>query len=226
MVGHDLRGPLNTIKNAVFIMQTQPDKSVEMLRLINGAVDTSTYLLDELNGMTKGTPFKFEESDVADLIKSVIRVTPLPPTVRIETDLGAKCALKVDRMKMSRVFDNLLRNAVDAMPEGGILHISTRSNGDDVLIQVRDTGVGIPESMMKNLFKPFVTTKTSGTGLGLNFCKRTVEAHGGEITVKSKPGEGSVFTIRLDRARIVPPETWIEAEEPLRAIPLSGDSDN
>ena len=226
MVGHDLRGPLNTIKNAVFIMQTQPDKSVEMLRLINGAVDTSTHLLDELKGMTRGTPFKFEETDLANLITSVIRETPLPPAVSIETDLGERCVLKVDRIKMSRVFDNLLRNAVDAMPEGGRLHISARSNGDDVLIQVRDTGVGIPESMMESLFKPFVTTKESGTGLGLNFCKRTVEAHGGEITVESRPGEGSVFTIRLDRARIAPPETRSEAEEPLRPIPLSGDSDN
>lgn len=200
MVGHDLRGPLNTIKNAVYIMQTQPEKSVDMLGIINSAVDTSTHLLDELRGMTKETPFRFEDTDMANLIKSVIYETPLPPSIKIDADLNAKCVLKVDRIKMRRVIDNMLRNAVDAMPRGGELYISTRANGDDAFIQIRDTGVGISDAMMKNLFKPFITTKDSGTGLGLNFCKRAVEAHGGEITVKSRVGKGSVFTIHLKKS--------------------------
>ncbi|MDP2901345.1 MAG: PAS domain S-box protein [Candidatus Bathyarchaeota archaeon] len=227
MVGHDLRGPLNTVKNAVYIMQTQPDKSAEMMRLINSAVDTSAHLLDELRGMTKETPFKFEDIDITNLIKSVIYETPLPPTVKVETDLKGKCVLKVDRIKMRRVLDNLLRNAVDAMPRGGELYLSTRMDGDDVFIQVRDTGVGIPESMMKNLFKPFVTTKDSGTGLGLNFCRRTVEAHGGEITVKSRVGKGSVFTIHLKKPVAESQASLREStEEPLEAVPVSRDSDS
>lgn len=227
MVGHDLRGPLNTVKNAVYIMQTQPDKSAEMMRLINSAVDTSTHLLDELRGMTKETPFKFEDIDMTNLIKSVIYETPLPPTVKVETDLKGKCVLKVDRIKMRRVLDNLLRNAVDAMPRGGELYLSTRMDSDDVFIQVRDTGVGIPESMMKNLFKPFVTTKDSGTGLGLNFCRRTVEAHGGEITVKSRVGKGSVFTIHLKKPVAESQASLREStEEPLEAVPVSRDSDS
>ncbi len=227
MVGHDLRGPLNTFKNAVYIMQTQPDKSAEMMRLINSAVDTSTHLLDELRGMTKETPFKFEDIDITNLIKSVIYETPLPPTVKVETDLKGKCVLKVDRIKMRRVLDNLLRNAVDAMPRGGELYLSTRMDGDNVFIQVRDTGVGIPESMMKNLFKPFVTTKDSGTGLGLNFCRRTVEAHGGEITVKSRVGKGSVFTIHLKKPVTESQASLREStEEPLEAVPVSRDSDS
>ena len=105
----------------------------------------------------------------------------------------------LDNVKMRRVMDNLIRNAIEAMEDGGRLTISAREAKDEIVIEVTDTGIGIPESEMKNLFKPFYTTKPTGIGLGLTYCRRTVEAHKGTIEVESKAGEGTKITISMPK---------------------------
>jgi len=99
------------------------------------------------------------------------------------------------------VLDNLIRNGCDAMPSGGVLLITGSDEGNDVVITVQDQGEGIPETVKVNLFKPFMTTKENGTGLGLPFCKRVIDAHGGQISFASSQGKGTTFTIRLPRQR-------------------------
>jgi signal transduction histidine kinase len=96
-----------------------------------------------------------------------------------------------------RVLDNLVVNALEAMPEGGNLAVSAEMVGSEAIIKVSDTGVGIPEAELPKLFKAFHTMKPKGLGLGLAFCRRAVEAHGGSITVESKVGEGTTFTVTL-----------------------------
>jgi len=95
------------------------------------------------------------------------------------------------------VLDNLVGNAVEAMPEGGTLTVTAEKEEDVIVISVSDTGVGIPDEELVNLFKPFQTTKKGGLGLGLAYCKRAIEDHGGKITVESKVGEGTTFTVGL-----------------------------
>ena len=103
----------------------------------------------------------------------------------------------IDASKMRRVLDNLIRNALDAMPSGGDLRISTRRGDEWRRIEVSDTGVGIAEEDMANLFIPFYSRKAGGLGLGLVFCKEIVEAHGGTISVISDVDEGTNVTITL-----------------------------
>jgi signal transduction histidine kinase len=117
----------------------------------------------------------------------------------------AEARVSIDVVKMKRVLDNLFRNAIDAMPKSGTIFVSTDSDDESVTVNVKDTGCGIPDHVMKNLFKPFVTSKTNGTGLGLNFCKRVIEAHGGDIRIKSIVGVGTICSIRLPR--VSPVET-------------------
>jgi len=105
--------------------------------------------------------------------------------------------LQLDPLKMRRVLDNLIGNALEAMPRGGELKITAGTVDRKVIIKVSDTGVGIPAEEMKNLFKPFHTTKPKGMGLGLAQCKRAVEAHGGNIACESMVGEGTTFTVTL-----------------------------
>jgi signal transduction histidine kinase len=102
-----------------------------------------------------------------------------------------------DWVKIRRVLNNLIRNAVEAMPEGGELGVSCEVHGDNLVLTISDTGVGILDEEMENLFKPFYTTKSNGMGLGLAYCKRAVEAHGGTITVESEVGKRTSFTVRL-----------------------------
>jgi len=105
--------------------------------------------------------------------------------------------LRVDPDRMKRVFINLIENAIDAMPQGGTLTVSSRKFDGNVEIALTDSGSGISEKVMGNLWKPFQTTKAKGLGLGLAICKHIVDAHGGTIYVKSKAGEDTTVTIRL-----------------------------
>lgn len=112
-------------------------------------------------------------------------LTPDLPAVLLDRDLFEQCLL------------NLLLNAEQAMPEGGTITLLARREGNGVCLEVIDTGVGIPPTILPKLFQPFFSTKPNGHGLGLAITRRIVQAHGGSIDVQSTPGHGTRFTIRL-----------------------------
>jgi signal transduction histidine kinase len=120
----------------------------------------------------------------------------------VPADLAVRCI----PVQIQQVLLNLILNAREAMlPGGGILKVTATATASYVEIAVHDTGRGITPENLKNIFRPFFTTKNgkdrptdgSGSGVGLAFCRRIVEAHGGEISVQSEPGKGSTFTVRL-----------------------------
>jgi len=100
-----------------------------------------------------------------------------------------------------RVFVDLFRNAVDAMPRGGKLTVSCEEVGGRAVVTVKDTGSGIEEANLPKIFAPFFTTEARGLGMGLAFCKEVVEAHGGDIEAESKVGVGTKFTVSLPLTR-------------------------
>ena len=111
----------------------------------------------------------------------------------------------IDREQMKQVFMNLILNAIQAMQQGGSLSIATRSVarsgadpvGEFVQVEVRDTGIGIPEDNLQHIFDPFFTSKDEGSGLGLAVSHQIVQEHGGFVTVESTLGKGSSFTIEF-----------------------------
>ncbi|MCW4020212.1 MAG: ATP-binding protein [Candidatus Bathyarchaeota archaeon] len=103
----------------------------------------------------------------------------------------------VDPALMRWVFTRLVTNAVQAMPDGGRVTIRTSRDDGDAFIAVKNTGVGISDENLLNLFKPLFTTKAKGKGFRLAVCKRVIEAHGGTITVESEVGKGSTFTVKI-----------------------------
>jgi len=115
------------------------------------------------------------------------RLTPDLPPVPLVAD------------QITQVFLNIVINAVEAMPSGGDLHIETMlsESGAWAVVRFHDTGAGIPQEQIANLFEPFYTTKADGTGLGLAISYGIVERHGGEIDVSSQPGKGTTFVVRL-----------------------------
>jgi signal transduction histidine kinase len=96
---------------------------------------------------------------------------------------------------MERVFVNILKNSLEAMPEGGKLTVQSKKVKDAVEVAFADTGVGIPKEALDRLFTPLFTTKARGMGFGLAICKRIIEAHGGKISVESTVGKGTTFTL-------------------------------
>jgi signal transduction histidine kinase len=115
-------------------------------------------------------------------------------TLDLDPSLGA---IRGDGEQLRRVVQNLLLNAIDAMPQGGALRIVTRRNDGVVRIDVADTGQGLSEEERKRLFTPYYTTKQHGTGLGLAIVQSVVADHAGKIWVDSDPGRGATFHIEL-----------------------------
>jgi two-component system, sporulation sensor kinase E len=105
--------------------------------------------------------------------------------------------VKIDVEKMKRVFVNIIKNAIDAMPKGGELTIKSRKTGNKFEVIFADTGVGMSKNVLKKIWSPLFTTKAKGMGLGLAICKRIVESHGGEIFVRSEVDEGTTFVITI-----------------------------
>jgi two-component system sensor histidine kinase HydH len=121
-------------------------------------------------------------------------------SIRIERDFHPDLPpVQVDVFKMEQAFTNVLRNAVQAMPDGGTLRVETRPGAaaDSVRVRVQDSGPGIAPEDLRKVFRPFFTTKPSGTGLGLAIASRIVEAHGGALQVYSTPGAGALFEFVL-----------------------------
>jgi signal transduction histidine kinase len=147
---------------------------------------------------------------VIEAIRQLLGNSP-GPAIRVVTDLQADLPLaEGDPYALQEVLFNLCTNAVAAMPQGGTLTLRSRSLGrrdedqlDSVAIEVADTGVGIPRPYLEKVFEPFFTTRAEvgGTGLGLGLCRMLVSEMGGRMEVRSVEGQGTVFTVVLNRSR-------------------------
>ncbi|HUK51595.1 MAG TPA: ATP-binding protein, partial [Terriglobales bacterium] len=201
MVGHDLRSPLQVISTAVYFLKHKlgpaPDAEItEMLSMIQGGVDSAEKITRELLDYSREIRLELTETGANEVVQAAIQQVKIPANVEIRNMTQQTPSLLVDTGKIERVFVNLISNAVDAMPAGGILTIKTMSN-QTLEIKFADTGEGIPDYVMRDLWKPLKTTKSKGTGLGLPICKRIVEAHGGQIECETILGKGTTFIIKL-----------------------------
>jgi signal transduction histidine kinase len=197
MLRHDLRSPLQSINNAAQMMELDPSTSPEMLTIIRNNVNYITEVLDDLRTMTTTRTLTRKPLDVDVLIRRLLNRRILPNDIEVDLGLQSGVKVRVDSTKLTRVIDNLINNAVEAMPQGGRLTLETKVEGDDCVIMVGDDGEGISEEDLSMIFRPFFSTKETGMGLGLTYCKEVVEAHGGSIGVSSGGGVGTVVTVRL-----------------------------
>jgi two-component system NtrC family sensor kinase len=112
----------------------------------------------------------------------------------------------VDAGQLRQVFDNIVKNAREAMPDGGTLRVTTEDGDGEFTVRIADSGPGIPEENLPRMFSPFFTTKKvgKGTGLGLSVCYGIVKMHGGTIQASNNPGGGACFTVRIRRVVAAP----------------------
>ena len=199
MITHDLKGPLQIINNSLHLINLKPDEQARYLEFIRVAVKQANELLEEFSMQGKKTPLNLEYVYLEDIIEESLLQVKTSEKIDFETINNTKDKVRVDRSKMLRVISNLIKNAVEAMPNGGKISIIVTDESKHVKIKIKDTGVGIPKDKLNNLFRPFRSTKTKGMGLGLTFCKETIQAHNGTITVESKLGKGTTFTITIPK---------------------------
>jgi uncharacterized OB-fold protein len=159
--------------------------------------DMIDRVMNDLQEMAGPSDLKPLEADLNHLILDALSAVSLPDNVKPVTDYGSIPEVKLDASHVKRVFHSVLHNAVQAMPEGGRLEISTRRRDALIEVVVKDTGVGMAPDNLERVFSPFFTTKAGGTGLSLANAKRVIEGHGGTITIDSEEGKGTTVTIRV-----------------------------
>jgi signal transduction histidine kinase len=197
-IAHDLRSPLQSIRNAAFMIKRDSEKIDVGLEIIEKSVLRSLEMLEAMRKSTRESEPQIEQHNLNQLIRDAVEELPKPDTISVQMELDDLEESWFDAFQIRRVIDNVLLNAVEAMPDGGEISITKQYHDGKVIIQIADTGVGISEAVLPNILeRKFYTTKPHGLGLGLSYCKRTVESHGGVLMVDSVLGKGTVFTIEL-----------------------------
>lgn len=210
-LAHEIKTPLAGIKAAMELFSQESSLSEEnrtVLGKVIGEIKRIETLMKELLRYARPSKPHFMSVDFSEFLEKVIGLLSQYPSfsrggaekIHIIKDFDTDIPeIETDLMQQQQVFLNLFLNAGDAMPEGGTLTVKTLCDpsADQVQIIVSDTGRGIKEDVMASIFKPFFTTKSKGTGLGLATTKRLVEQHGGTISVRNIHGEGTSFTISL-----------------------------
>jgi PAS domain S-box-containing protein len=215
MIAHDLKGPLQTINNSVFLLKRNPENVLKYADFIELAVKQANELIDEFNTRGKRTPLKLEPVDLKKLVEESLLQVKTSENVIFSSEIKVSNKIMMDRSRILRVLNNLVKNAVEAMPNGGRLKLIGESVENQIILKVTDTGNGIPESRIDDIFRPFQSTKDKGMGLGLPYCKDTMEQHGGSISVSSVVGKGTTFTLSFpDQPETNPNITMTQIKTP------------
>lgn len=198
VIRDNVKKPLKTMRQALYHLREDPEGAELALKTMDENLNLIEGAIDELSTSTSFGQLKRTLIDIGDLVSMVIKETRIPEGVSVETDLGHGFnALNVDASRLRRAIGNIVNNAIEAMPNGGTLHVKVANEKNALTVSISDTGVGIPEQARTLVFKPFYTTKPRGLGLGLFYSKDIIEAHGGKIRYNSTPGKGTTFTIEL-----------------------------
>jgi PAS domain S-box-containing protein len=223
MIGHDLRNPLQGIKSAVYFLKKKGDtlkvdQAKAMLETIEKGVNHSDKIINDLLDYARNMHLELQENLVQNVLTGALAMVRIPDNVKVINAVSEEVAFRVDKNKVERVFINLVKNAIDAMPNGGTITINGEQTNGNIEVTFADTGSGIPEDILPKIFSPLFTTKAQGMGFGLAICKRIIEAHGGTITVETETDKGTAFKISLptEAQRIIEDEkVSINLPEPL-----------
>ena len=194
---HEIRNPLSSMRMLAQMLMQKPEMSVEKhqqsLRYILEEIERIDSIVKGLMDFARPVALNLTQQPLAPTLQAVLALmeanlahhqiqlvldlSPVTPEVQFDSD------------KLKQAFMNVVLNAIEAMPQGGELKVSTFTQDNSVCIKVVDTGVGIPEADLEHIFEPFFTRKTKGTGLGLANVKRILEEHGGNVEIESTPGK-------------------------------------
>jgi len=216
-IAHELGNPLSImnatlqyIKNVLLDSEDQDLKKavqrldiIKPIEIVMDSVGQMHELLRILSGFTGNQVPRFKPTNICQILSNMLtfiyreaEVHNIKISHSFDSNLP-EC--EADQREIKQLFLNLFKNAMEAMPSGGILNVESHlaETKDAIYISISDTGQGLSEYELRMIFKPFYSTKQDGTGLGLSFCRGVVEKHGGEISASSELGRGTIFNILL-----------------------------
>lgn len=198
-VAHELRNPLGVIKNAIELIEIDSknngdEKFQKRIAMIKNASDRMLRQVNDVLNFVRTRPLEKENNSILDILNSSLKLS-IPKNIKIrktEKDVIFSC----DRKQLEVVFSNLITNAIQALEDSGEINLRIIDEPDEVIVEIEDSGPGIPKKNFEKIFDPLFTTKPSGTGLGLVSCKNIVEQHEGTIMVRNNP---TVFSVKFPK---------------------------
>lgn len=218
MIAHEINNLLTPVRSyAALALKNPDDKSLAQKALQKTArnCERASKIMESMLALANGEMQKKKNTRLIILVEDVFACLARnfsKDNITVKIDIDKDLSVCVVPVQIQQVFMNLILNARDAMlPHGGTLSIRAEEKNDAVEIEVADTGCGIEPADLANIFDSFFTTKTkeksssqhSGSGLGLAFCKKVIDAHKGLITVESEPGQGATFKITLPKGEML-----------------------
>jgi signal transduction histidine kinase len=208
---HDLKNPLSIISLSSEMLDmpgSSPEIRAKSQLCIRKQVERISDMVSDILIFTQGAKMDADlrpgdyRTFILELIRE-LRAEAILKSTQIEMeDVLPLAPVQFDPRRLSHVFFNIVHNAIDAMPDGGTIFLRFQSNGNEIITEIEDTGPGIAAEIADKLFQPFVTHgKVHGTGLGLSICKKIVEVHGGQISARTEPGRGAIFSFTLPLAK-------------------------
>lgn len=203
-IAHDIRNPMTAIggfAKRMLVRERGEELNKNYLQIIVQEIDRLEKILNDILSFTKPSLPRFRQADLNQVIHNAYEV--LAPELEksgityTEHFSPALPRMQLDTDQIRRLYINLIKNAVEAMPEGGSLTITTALENNMVHVATADTGTGIPEEVMDKIFEPFFTSKATGSGLGLTLATQIVRSHGGTIEVGRKEPSGTIVTMHL-----------------------------
>ncbi len=203
LVSGDLQNNLLSIMNATGVMRIQPDMMNEILDSIEENADKAYYTSDLVREILDKLTRINGYIEVNHAIRTILEKKRFPKNIRVNTQYDESILIvEIVEEKFTRIIDNLLMNAVEAMPGGGSLYVKVNGRETRAQIDICDTGKGIPEERQEKIFEPFNSTKVGHTGLGLAFCKNAAESIGGDLNLEKSSYKGTRFRLWLPLIKI------------------------
>ena len=205
VLAHEIRNPLGSIKGFAQYLKEQitgqrpqnREVTEQYLDIIVSESKRIETLTEDLLTYARQDDLRIQNFSLLALVRETLSSVSVPSAISLRVDIPEDIILVSDRNKLRQMVENLLQNAIDAIPETGNIEIHAEGKGESVLMKVSDSGEGMNEDALANIFKPFYTTKTKGTGLGLAIVERYTRALGGKMSVESRRGKGSTFSILI-----------------------------
>ena len=201
-VAHEIGNPLNALALNIQMLERDPSDR-EAIAICKSQIKRLDGIIRDFLSALRPSKPDLSPGSLADPLKdclSTLRAQFEDRRIHVTLDVPSTMpAVAIDRGQMVQVFFNILKNALEAMKDGGTISMSISSDDDTVSVRIADSGEGMSPERLAHLFEPYRTTKEHGTGLGMMISKRIVDDHGGTIAVESEPGQGTVFTVRLPR---------------------------
>lgn len=200
-IAHEIRNPLTSIKGFLQLMSSLMKDKQEYISIMKSELNRIEEITSELLLLAKPHEHSFREQEMNGLLKQVVTIMEpqaILNDVQIVSSFQDDCLyICCDENQLKQVFVNFIKNAIEAMPNGGDLEVKVERHSHDAIVSIVDQGCGIPAEKLATIWQPFYTTKEKGTGLGLMVSYSIIENHKGRVHVTSQPGVGSTFSVRI-----------------------------